>query len=238
MNKRKTTENNVREKISQKRIKTTTQHPNNVKPLGNYYLENNTEEIRSQGLGFLNSFSDEFIIAIFEEFSPVTLCYAALVSKTFYIFSSIDVLWKPHCIDEFKGDFKFQGTWKKTYAWKKFSHSLCDSVPPINARGLFSDRLYQAWYCAQIDPWIWCKKDNVERRSNLSIEEFKNLYETPNKPVVITDIVTNWTSYSWTREKLIEKYGQIQFRTDFEFTDMKLVDYLLYCGKNISKILS
>jgi hypothetical protein len=144
-------------------------------------------------------------------------------------------LWKPHCIDEFKGDFKFQGTWKKTYSWKKFSHSLCDSVPPINARGLFSDRLYQAWYCAQIDPWIWCKKDNVERRNNLSIEEFKNLYETPNKPVVITDIVTNWKSYSWTREKLIDKYGQIQFRTDFEFTDMKLVDYLLYCEKVIEE---
>lgn len=41
--------------------------------------------------------------------------------------------------------------------------------------------------CA-IDP-SWLEVDNVDRRSGLSVAEFREQYEIPNKPVILTDVV-------------------------------------------------
>ena len=49
-------------------------------------------------------------------------------------------------------------------------------------------------------PAAWTERDTVERRSNLSLEEFIEEYEKPSKPVIITDVVTNWEAYkSWNK---------------------------------------
>ena len=39
-----------------------------------------------------------------------------------------------------------------------------------------------------MDP-SWLEVDNVDRRSNLSLAEFREQYEIPNKPVILTDVV-------------------------------------------------
>jgi hypothetical protein len=39
-----------------------------------------------------------------------------------------------------------------------------------------------------IDP-AWLETDNIERRSGLSLAEFREQYELPNKPVILTDVV-------------------------------------------------
>ncbi|MBN4003653.1 hypothetical protein [Nostoc sp. LPT] len=39
---------------------------------------------------------------------------------------------------------------------------------------------------------IWTPIDYIERRSNLSYEEFVKEYASIGKPVIITDIVKNW----------------------------------------------
>lgn len=38
----------------------------------------------------------------------------------------------------------------------------------------------------------WANVENVDRRSNLSLEEFITQYGTPNIPVIITDIVPKY----------------------------------------------
>jgi len=144
-------------------------------------------------------------------------------------------MWKPFCIDEFKGNFLFQGTWKKTFAFNKHRYVIPDIIPPIHVQGIFSDRLYHNWYCAHVDPYTWATKENIDRRSNLSVEEFITEYEIPSKPVIITDVVPKWSASRWTREYLIEKYGEVPFKTDFENTEMKLADYFLYCEKVIEE---
>jgi len=70
----------------------------------------------------------------------------------------------------------------------------------------------------------------VDRRNNLSLEEFIEQYEIPNKPVVITDVINKWPSASlWNREYLILNYGDVIFKTD-QGVSLKLRDYFQYCG--------
>jgi len=42
---------------------------------------------------------------------------------------------------------------------------------------------------ASIDLSAWVKTSNIDKRSNLTVEEFIEKYEKPNIPVVIQDIV-------------------------------------------------
>lgn len=54
--------------------------------------------------------------------------------------------------------------------------------------GFFSDLLFQPHHCATttVKP-EWVRRSTVDRRAGLTPEEFRRLYEEPNKPVVLTD---------------------------------------------------
>ena len=50
----------------------------------------------------------------------------------------------------------------------------------------------------------------IERRSNLSNEEFQNLYYLSNKPVIITDLMDNWQAMKlWSPEYFRSKLGNM-----------------------------
>jgi hypothetical protein len=38
----------------------------------------------------------------------------------------------------------------------------------------------------------WCGVDNIERASNLSLEDFRKNYEEPGVPVIINDIIPQY----------------------------------------------
>lgn len=62
------------------------------------------------------------------------------------------------------------------------------SAPFLQIRGIYSDLLYQPFFCATVDlAPEWLQTDNIDRRSGLSVEDFVRQYEQPNQPVVITD---------------------------------------------------
>jgi len=51
------------------------------------------------------------------------------------------------------------------------------------------------------------ERDNVDRRSNISVEEFIKLYEIPNIPVILEGIGNDWNAYkAWNRNKVIPEY--------------------------------
>lgn len=55
----------------------------------------------------------------------------------------------------------------------------------------------------------------IERRENLSVEEFDNEYRAKFKPVVISGLMDDWESYkSWTFEILAEKCGNVPVTID------------------------
>jgi len=74
----------------------------------------------------------------------------------------------------------------------------------LRVRGFYSDLLYQPWFCATVDlDPSWLEVDNVERRSKLSMKDFIEQYERPNRPVVITDATKKWPAMKkWSNEYL------------------------------------
>ncbi|KAL3861855.1 hypothetical protein ACJMK2_007869 [Sinanodonta woodiana] len=47
---------------------------------------------------------------------------------------------------------------------------------------------------------------SVEKRSGLSLQEFGDLYDS-KWPVIVTDVVPNWSASSWTKDFFLERYG-------------------------------
>ena len=56
--------------------------------------------------------------------------------------------------------------------------------------GFYSDLLYQPFFCATTQLHAeWLERSNVDRRCGLSLHEFRQQYEEPNQPVIITEVV-------------------------------------------------
>jgi len=58
------------------------------------------------------------------------------------------------------------------------------------------------------------KPISIDRRSNLSYEEFKNEYLLPRKPVIITDATAKWKASTWTPQFFLERYPNKILTTD------------------------
>lgn len=58
---------------------------------------------------------------------------------------------------------------------------------------------------------VYTPVDSVDRRSNLSYEEFVQEYASVGKPLIITDIVTNWkASTKWNLDFFRSNYGSVK----------------------------
>lgn len=56
--------------------------------------------------------------------------------------------------------------------------------------------------------------DTIPRRSELSVEEFREKYLFPRKPVIITDATAKWKASQWTPEWFRDRYGDKLVCTD------------------------
>ncbi|MBN3942867.1 cupin-like domain-containing protein [Nostoc sp. NMS9] len=81
---------------------------------------------------------------------------------------------------------------------------------------------------------IWTPISSIERRSNLSSDEFIKEYASIGKPVIITDVVKNWkASTKWTLDFFREKYGPVKTdgvrdRNNGTNISMTVADYMDY----------
>lgn len=161
--------------------------------------------MRTRGLGALACLPDEALLNILHELAPADLARLACVSRALWAFANHDELWKGFCLDELEGKWDFQGNWQDTYLLGMQAKGFTPGTRKMRrAAGLQSDLLYTPWLCATcaIDP-SWLEVDNVDRRSGLSVAEFREQYEIPNKPVILTDVVTKWPAMKkWSRAYL------------------------------------
>lgn len=100
----------------------------------------------------------------------------------------------------------------------------------MKVAGFYSDLLYQAWHCATVPlPPQWLEVDNVDRRSGMTLQQFREQYELPNRPVILTDVVTRWPAMrKWTPEYLAAAFqGQDVIVGGYR---MRFADYLAYCN--------
>jgi hypothetical protein len=84
---------------------------------------------------------------------------------------------------------------------------------PIKVHGFYSDTLFAPWFHAAM--WVnpaWCEKDNIDRVANLTPLQFRQRYEEgAGKPVILTDVVTQWPAYKtrlWSLQYLKQQSGE------------------------------
>ena len=98
-------------------LQTTTGHPRGVRPLGDAWFGQATSR-RSTALGALQVLSDDVLIDVFAVFDAVTLSTAAVVSSWWLAFASEDSLWKNLLLDQYGGDFVWQGSWWQSFRYR------------------------------------------------------------------------------------------------------------------------
>ncbi|KAI9105734.1 hypothetical protein DFS34DRAFT_600652 [Phlyctochytrium arcticum] len=208
-----------------KHLLPTGRHPLGVKPLGNYLFESLTnKECRTSGLGQFSVFSDEFLISFLADQEPELLCQLAKCSKAFYVWTYFDDLWRTLTVRDYGnggwGDFK--GSWRRTYKHKKSADrgvTISEEYADRNIKvdGIYSDYLFTSFRCASIPVSDMCSPevDNIDRRSNLSYDDFMREYGIPNKPVIITDVVPKWPAFQkWSTEYLLQHCPDKIFRAE------------------------
>lgn len=172
------------------------------------------------------------MLDIARELPAVALGRLTRASRAGYVFGMHEDLWRTLTLQELQGKFRFKGTWKDTFLQCSPSlnaQKLCaDTTCPITIHGLYSDLLYMPWMYASmgIDP-AWLEVENIDRRSGLTLQAFRDEYERPNRPVIITDIVKTWKAFGlWNIQSLCGRFGELAFNVGGY--DMKLNDFAEY----------
>jgi len=171
--------------------------------------------IREKGLGLLAAIPDEGIIdGILVCFSMAELCHLSTVSKSFLVLTEDSRLWKQFTFNAFEGDFWYDISWKYTYV------STWASKDPKRKNTMtgFTNSLYSRWSSAQYDMNQFdLPFSHIERipADSLTYEEFTERYNKYQRPVIITGALSNWKAMTnWKFDKFLEKYGDVEFKTD------------------------
>eukprot|EP00041_Stephanoeca_diplocostata_P010089 m.160232 g.160232 ORF g.160232 m.160232 type:complete len:525 (+) comp18015_c0_seq5:399-1973(+) len=190
-------------------------NPYGIVPEGVSLLNDTALESRKQGLGMLSVLSDELLLEILGHLDNMRdLCSFVCVSSQCYVLGHVPDLWREIvlslCEQSGKG-FNFIYTWKDTAIRMIKPHVALRAHQPCAFRPYYSDYLFQSWLCASLQiPTSWLSVDNIDRRSSLSQHDFIKEYEVPNRPVLISDVVTSWPAFNkWNLDYLISAtHGQ------------------------------
>eukprot|EP00277_Geminigera_cryophila_P016800 CAMPEP_0179442882 /NCGR_PEP_ID=MMETSP0799-20121207/26355_1 /TAXON_ID=46947 /ORGANISM="Geminigera cryophila, Strain CCMP2564" /LENGTH=494 /DNA_ID=CAMNT_0021228423 /DNA_START=21 /DNA_END=1505 /DNA_ORIENTATION=- len=200
-------------------------HPYGVQPMGNMYASA-TPSIRP-GLGWFGLLGDQAVLDLLEMLDAQQLGLLTCCSRVLYVFCHHDEVWRSLVLRLFGGQFEFKRSWKDTlgYAVRKAQY-----IPhlPREIAGVYSDLLFQPWLCSSMGICHeWLERSNIPRRSNLSVQEFIDEFEAPNRPVIITDAMSDWPAmHKWTKEALLSKYGEVTFAAGS--VDMRLDAFCRY----------
>ncbi|KAJ3319403.1 hypothetical protein HDV06_006356 [Boothiomyces sp. JEL0866] len=201
-------------------------HPFGIKPLGNSYFDsaNGIKECKSLGLSIFSILPEQQLLELLIYLGPEVVSRLAQTSRAFYVYCYHDDIWRQFAIKRFNGEFEFKVNWRNTFK-SKYSNYIQDS--PIKINGFYSDLLYTAWRCVSVPLKDLCgiEKDNIDRRSNMTLEAFIEEYMIPNRPVILTDVVQNWPAYKkWDFEYLLTT----DFKYRAEAVDITFTNYHKY----------
>ncbi|KAE8715284.1 F-box protein [Hibiscus syriacus] len=206
-------------------------HSHGVQPLGNLYFNPGSINSRNTGLGNLQILSDELVLEILGLLEGTHLGVLATVSKSFYVFTSHEPLWRNLVLDNVEGRFLYNRSWKVTYIstfYPSFDVSRSSRFSGLRVRDFYSDYLFQSWLCANLEMKPeWLERDNIIRKRGISVDDFVTDFEEPNKPVLLEGCMDNWDALGkWDRDYLVDLCGDAQFAVGP--VKMRLEDYFSY----------
>ena len=176
---------------------------------------------------------------LLSKIGPVCVAKILQTGKGLYPYGMDDSLWRGFTIEEFGGSFKFKKNWKNTFKFTRNAEKYVEDVP-IKVDGFYSDLLYHSWRCATVDLEELTKPElcNIDKRSNLTLQEFLDEYATPQIPVIITDAIENWEAYkSWDFEFFLNRKAdkpytaesvQIAFKDYYDYLTATVEESPLY----------
>ncbi|KAG2387256.1 hypothetical protein C9374_001588 [Naegleria lovaniensis] len=179
--------------------------PSNLKPI-----------IREKGLGILSVIPDSGIIELIIPYlSKSEICQVALVSKTFLVLSEDDKLWRQLVLNEFEGNFWYQFCWKYTYIHTWYAKHRPNVECPYKG---YTSTLYTRWSRSGYEmnqfeiPFSHIQRISAD---SITYEEFLERYAKFQVPVIITGALNTWKAMeNWKFDKFLDKYGEVEFKTD------------------------
>lgn len=214
---------------------------------------------RRASLGHFSVLSDALIVAILDTLATTStsaeargaaraLCHFSEASTCTHAMSSDDDLWRRlafsvHAIPELCA-VPFHGSWRNTLL-----HALCTRTRTRTGNAIvqappsyYSDILFHKRRCrlALIDD-AWVAYDDVPRvpASTVSVDEFRQRFEMPRRPVILTGLATGWeASKSWTVDALQARLGDTALNAGgFSFTFDQYVRYVSHIHRHDDQAL-
>ncbi|GER40263.1 bifunctional arginine demethylase andlysyl-hydroxylase JMJD6 [Striga asiatica] len=189
---------------------------------------------RTVALGDLHVLPDETLCTILTKLAPHDIGRLACVSSVMYILCNEEPLWMGMCLSILNHELEYKGSWKKTALHQLGLHDKYYEAckPNLHFEGFSSSFLYRRLYrCYTSLKGFSFDDGNVERRKNISLEEFHEEYDG-KKPVMIDGLADNWPARkSWTSEQFLIKYSDAKFRISQKSSkkvNIKFKDYITY----------
>lgn len=189
---------------------------------------------RPEALGDLRHLPDEVLCSTFASLSCRDLGRLACVSSVMYILCNEEPLWMSICLNSAKGQLQYKGSWKKTTLAQEHLLEKCEKPcqKPLQFDGFSSLFLYRRMYrCYTFLGGFSFDNGNVDRKKDLSLEEFYHEYDA-QKPVLLGGLADTWPARNaWTVDQLLLKYGETAFKISQRSArkiTMKFKDYVSY----------
>lgn len=189
---------------------------------------------RIEALGNLRVLPDEVICEIISSLSPPDVARLSCVSSVMYIFCNEEPLWMSLCLKEGSALLEYKGSWKKTTLQRDeaIHGSEAPHRKPLHFDGFYSLFLYKRLYrCHTSLGGFSNDNGNVERKANISVEDFRNNYDG-KKPVMLAGLADMWPARKkWTLDQLMLDYGDTTFRMSQRSPrkiKMRFKDYVSY----------
>ncbi|XP_042023312.1 F-box protein At1g78280-like isoform X1 [Salvia splendens] len=189
---------------------------------------------RTDALGDLRVIPDEILCIILTRLAPHDVGRLSCVSSVMYILCNEEPLWMSLCLCIANHEIEYKGSWKKTALDQLNLLHKYNEAPrrTLQFDGFSSLFLYRRLYrCHTLLNGFSFDDGNVERKENMSFEEFHMDYDCL-KPVMISGLADNWPARkSWTSEELLLKYPETKFRISQRSSkkvSMKFKDYVSY----------
>jgi Cupin-like domain len=181
----------------------------------------------------LTAVQDQLKLELWSYFDGAELSVMACVCRATYVLSHIDDHWKALVLAWAAVPGRllrtYGSSWRCTYL-RLVQGLSCEAAQhtPIAIEGFYSDLLFQPHNCATTtlkDRWL--QIESVQRRANLSVEQFMAKYEVPNVPVILTDVITKWPAMNkWSKQYFKSNYNKLPMHAGG--VEMAMSDYFEY----------
>ncbi len=174
-------------------------------------------------LGLFGRLPERLLLNFLRKLSVGGLLRLMECSKALYCATNYNKIWKRICIKRWDGKFDWKGSWKLT-ALLPLTCDVTAKPPSLHVPQSY----YDAHFPLALGPrhrrstipisQLTGTRQDVERvdARTLSVEEFLERFDRPNKPCIITHAMDDWPAMkgAWSKDALASRFRTRRFLTD------------------------